>query len=1181
MGGGSYAAKQLRPLIESLGMKLTIISEWKDADVPWNIDNWQDEVKKHDIVICPTDQNKFPFKGNNKVTHFMALGMPVIATPLQSYREIIEHGISGFIADNISDWKKYLTLLRDNQDLRKTIGENAKDKVSQKYSIQATADKVLSIFEDRSKTIDIIIPNYNNTRYLLTTLESLKRNTKGLYKVAIVDSSSDDISPIEKFVEKNPDNFTLWKLPVRSCFSKQVNHGMSRTGSRWVMIGNNDLVFTKDWDVPLREYLDKNPNSMVQPLSNCDKGWLHNYELKTKSGLSLQAGIHTIDTVDIFDIEQSNITRNEIVPREKLAFYCVIFDRRLLSLIGNLDEDYLNGGEDFDFCYRAKKAGWSFASIHNSFVFHFGGKTRKVSEDENYERHHEEDRYNNTRLNRKLSKSVVAFYLGAGWEKWDENSLISGGIGGSETAAIWMAREISKFGYQVKVFADPLNDHKDSSGLDVEYIHHSKFKRYAETTFIDFLVCSRTVEPLHGLVHAYRKYVWVHDVFIGSDRRMDVCVNEVTKYLVLSEWHRDFLSDHHSIPKNKIFMTTNGIDPSRYAEVDQIQKVKGQIFYSSSPDRGLDTLLYLGEYLKDRVPNFKIKVAYGFNNWEKAVLFRNNPREVEEMKQLKEALKRPFVEFLGRIDQNQLAKVQMESSAWFYPTRFHETNCCLPDTLVSTSDGLKPIQDIKISDLVKTHTGGRFRPVSQKMESDVDTTVVGVTTKYLNKSLKMTENHPVLLLKRNSVKCKRWGNHICNQSKLCCLAGQEYKSDCTNLGSTVMKPEWLPASEINEGDFMLHPINTNSDALPYFSKVSEDVVFDGMIVGRNHRAKEISDFILDDDFLYLCGLYISEGSFDGRSTVAFAFNKNEEELHRFVTQMASRLGLSSRVQFTDNTAQVTLQSVILGRFFESNFGKGAKNKHIPQWCKDLASENLKYLLKGVFDGDGCRARDTLKLEVASHQLTVDVFESFLKFRAISILGATKKQRPSKNKEGCVIRAGEKVLDAYSVTVSLNNAPDLFKFFGYEAKTSKKPSNACIFDERYAYLPVKKIEKIPYQGKVFNLEVEEDNSYIAENLVVHNCITSIEAGWSKNAILASHHAGLITTVKDGGTLIQGDAYTKEYRQKFLDEAVRLLNDDAYLKEQQEKGYQRMQRFTWSNVAKQWHEMFQQDVYNEIQ
>lgn len=164
----------------------------------------------------------------------------------------------------------------------------------------------------------------------------------------------------------------------------------------------------------------------------CDKGWLHNIDLKTKSGLSLLPGVHKLDTVDVLDIESSGdvLTRNEVIPRAKLAFYCVVFDRRLLSLIGNLDEDFLNGGEDFDYCYRADKAGWSFVSIHNSFVFHFGGKTRKVSEDENYERHHEEDRYNNSRLNRKLSKSVVAFYLGAGWEKWDEKNLALAGSEG-------------------------------------------------------------------------------------------------------------------------------------------------------------------------------------------------------------------------------------------------------------------------------------------------------------------------------------------------------------------------------------------------------------------------------------------------------------------------------------------------------------------------------------------------------------------------------------------------------------------------------------------------------------------------------------------------------------------------------------------------------------------------------
>lgn len=31
-----------------------------------------------------------------------------------------------------------------------------------------------------------------------------------------------------------------------------------------------------------------------------------------------------------------------------------------------------------------------------------------------------------------------------------------------------------------------------------------------------------------------------------------------------------------------------------------------------------------------------------------------------------------------------------------------------------------------------------------------------------------------------------------------------------------------------------------------------------------------------------------------------------------------------------------------------------------------------------------------------------------------------------------------------------------------------------------------IKRIPYEGRVYNLNIEEDNSYIANNILVHNC-----------------------------------------------------------------------------------------------
>lgn len=701
MGGGAFAARQLKELIESLGMSLTIMTEWSDADIQWNKDTYLDEVKKYDIVICPIDYFRQPYKANNKLTQFMSLGKPIISSPSQAYKEVIKNGWNGYIADNLEDWKKYLTLLRDDEALRKKVGENALKSVSENYSVEKTVDKLIENFSVAENTIDFIIPNYNNTKYLELTVKSLHENTKNPFVVHLVDSGTQDVQSVLDYMEKNGVKYTFKKFNERTCFSKQVNWGIEHSSNNIIVIGNNDLVFTKDWDVPLVNRIKVDPHVMVQPLSNCDKYWLHKIDLKTNKGVSLEPGVHNIDTFDLEDfyVSQDNFKKNETHTRDKLAFYCTMFDRRLIHRVGLLDETFLNGGEDFCFCYRAKKAGWKFESIYNSFVLHFGGKTRKVNENENYERHHQEDKFNNSRLNKKLSKSMLVFYLGAGWERWDETNLITGGIGGSETAAIWMAREMSKIGYQVKVFADPAQDHMDMSGDDVEYIHWTKYDKFAKSTYIDFLISSRTTDPLGVFHHAYRKYVWIHDIFINGNKNYNCHVDKVNYFLTLSDWHKDFVHDHHGIPKDKILVTANGIDPTRYKRVNEIQKVPGQIIYSSSPDRGLDTLLYCSDFIKQYVPNLKIIVAYGFSNWQRAVQWRNDPNEINYMNRIKEMLKKPYVEYVGRIDQKRLAELQMQSSGWFQPTRFTETFCI---TAAENGFAKNPILASKLAGLTTT-----------------------------------------------------------------------------------------------------------------------------------------------------------------------------------------------------------------------------------------------------------------------------------------------------------------------------------------------------------------------------------------------------------------------------------------------------------------------------------------------
>jgi len=61
------------------------------------------------------------------------------------------------------------------------------------------------------------------------------------------------------------------------------------------------------------------------------------------------------------------------------------------------------------------------------------------------------------------------------------------------------------------------------------------------------------------------------------------------------------------------------------------------------------------------------------------------------------------------------------------------------------------------------------------------------------------------------------------------------------------------------------------------------------------------------------------------------------------------------------------------------------------------------------------------------------------------------------------------------------------------KEIQKQSKAKFLDDGFIWLPVKKIEETKEKKTVYNFEVEDDNSYTANNIVVHNCQSFSVAG----------------------------------------------------------------------------------------
>lgn len=82
-----------------------------------------------DIGICPLLSTQFSrSKSWVKALEYFSRGIPVVASDVEPYRRFIDHGVNGFLCKRDHEWLKYLSELACDEELRRKMGEAAKEK---------------------------------------------------------------------------------------------------------------------------------------------------------------------------------------------------------------------------------------------------------------------------------------------------------------------------------------------------------------------------------------------------------------------------------------------------------------------------------------------------------------------------------------------------------------------------------------------------------------------------------------------------------------------------------------------------------------------------------------------------------------------------------------------------------------------------------------------------------------------------------------------------------------------------------------------------------------------------------------------------------------------------------------------------------------------------------------------
>jgi len=141
----------LKRVQELTGCRIVIIGSGKvrlnsiKAEyIAWDIKTEIDWIQSFSVGIMPlTDDPWSRGKCGFKLIQYLACGVPVVASPVGVNEEIVETGVSGYLATSEDEWEAAMIKLLTDDTVRESMSRAGRKKVETCYSLEGAAKSLL------------------------------------------------------------------------------------------------------------------------------------------------------------------------------------------------------------------------------------------------------------------------------------------------------------------------------------------------------------------------------------------------------------------------------------------------------------------------------------------------------------------------------------------------------------------------------------------------------------------------------------------------------------------------------------------------------------------------------------------------------------------------------------------------------------------------------------------------------------------------------------------------------------------------------------------------------------------------------------------------------------------------------------------------------------------------------
>lgn len=370
----------------------------------------------------------------------------------------------------------------------------------------------------------------------------------------------------------------------------------------------------------------------------------------------------------------------------------------------------------------------------------------------------------------------------------------------------------------------------------------------------------------------------------------------------------------------------------------------------------------------------------------------------------------------------------------------HASPPCFPaGTTVLTKRGLVPIEAIVVGDEVLTHVG-RYMPVTHIMSRTAPTITLHGQGHW---GLEVTPNHPFLSSSRTRIypphKERRPGNYVQHG---------------------LARPEWVAAEDMTGKHWLSHTVYPELPIPP--------------LVFRGNEGLRGQSFEWAPELFWIIGAWVGDGwvryaeGGDGitpRGEVLICAGKHEAVILRNALT-AAHLRFAESDERT--TTRFTISSRPFARWLTENFGRYAHGKHIPAWLLGMPISARRAFFEGYVFADGSTTHpDTYDREVVvastvSYQLAIG-----LRMLALTLGYATTLKRYARNR------------------VAQIESRDVQERPTYMLRFARSERHSFVLGG-YRSGGVRRIEAGADMTTVYDITVAEDESFVADGIIVHNC-----------------------------------------------------------------------------------------------